>query len=71
MGETVESMINVLETKVMVLKDKIEGNNIRLDGSLEQFKNLKDKDEKERFINLLEYMKIDVEHYINKMKEEK
>ena len=63
MGETIESMINVLETQIEFLKY----NNLDLQGSLEQFKNL-DKDEKQRLLYVLEHLKINAEHYINKIK---
>ena len=67
MGETIESMINVLETQIEFLKDKVKYNNLDLQGSLEQFKNL-DKDEKQRLLYVLEHLKINAEHYINKIK---
>ena len=46
MGETIESMIQVLQTEVDFIKDKVKFNNLSLNGNLEQFKKL-DKDEQE------------------------
>ena len=45
MGETIESMINVLKSQIEFLKDKVKYNNLCSRGSLDQFKNL-DKEEK-------------------------
>lgn len=67
MGETIESMIQVLQTEVNFIKDKVKFHNLSLNGNLEQFKNL-DKDEKQRLLYVLEHLKINVEHYINKIK---
>ncbi len=67
MGETIESMIQVLQTEVDFIKDKVKFNNLSLNGNLEQFKNL-DKDEKQRLLYVLEHLKINAEHYINKIK---
>ncbi len=67
MGETIESMIQVLQTEVDFIKDKVKFNNLSLNGNLEQFKNL-DKEEKQRLLYVLEHLKINVEHYINKIK---
>lgn len=69
MGETIESMINVLQTQIEFLKDKVKYNDLCLRGNLEQFKNL-DKEEKERVIYILGNIKINAEHYINKIKED-
>lgn len=69
MGETIESMINVLKTKVDILEDKIIYNDIDFNGNLEQIKDMSDKEEKERILYILEYLKINAEHYINKIKE--
>lgn len=69
MGETIESMINALKTKVDILEDKIIYNDIDFNGNLEQIKDMSDKEEKERILYLLEYLKINAEHYINKIKE--
>ena len=68
MGETIESMINVLKSQIEFLKDKVKYNNLCSRGSLDQFKNL-DKEEKERVIYILGDIKINAEHYINKIKE--
>ena len=67
MGETIENMIQVLQTKVDFIKDKVKLNNLSLNGNLEQLKNL-DKDEKQRLLYVLEHLKINIEHYINKIK---
>lgn len=69
MGETIESMINVLQTQVSILTDKIVYNNLHFSGNLDQIKDMKDKDEKERILYILEHLKINTEHYINKIKE--
>ena len=69
MGETIESMINGLKTKVDILEDKIIYNDIDFNGNLEQIKDMSDKEEKERILYILEYLKINAEHYINKIKE--
>lgn len=69
MGETIESMINVLQTKVTMLTDKVIYNNLHFSDNLDAIKNMKDKEEKERILYILEHFKIDVEHYINKIKE--
>ena len=69
MGETIESMINGLKTKVDTLEDKIIYNDIDFNGNLEQIKDMSDKEEKERILYILEYLKINAEHYINKIKE--
>ena len=69
MGETIESMINALKTKVDILEDKIIYNDIDFNGNLEQIKDMSDKEEKERILYILEYLKINAEHYINKIKE--
>ncbi len=69
MGETIESMICVLESQVEFLKDKVKYNNLDLQGNLEQFKDMKDKDEYKRVLHILEALKINAEHYINKIKE--
>lgn len=66
MVETIESMINVLESQIEFLKDKIKYNNLCTRGNLEQFKNL-DKEERERVIYILRNIKINAEHYINKI----
>ena len=68
MGETIESMINVLESEIDFLKDKVKYNNLDLQGNLEQFKDMKDKDEYKRVLHILEALKINSEHYINKIK---
>lgn len=67
MGETIESMIQVLQSGVDFIKYKIKFNDLCLSGNLEQFKNL-DKDEKQRLLYCLEHLKINAEHYINKIK---
>ena len=67
MGETIKSMIQVLQTEVDFIKYKVKFNNLSLNGNLEQFKNL-DKDEKQRLLYCLEHLKINAEHYINKIK---
>ena len=46
MGETIESMINALKTKVDILEDKIIYNDIDFNGNLEQIKDMSDKEEK-------------------------
>lgn len=69
MGETIESMINALKTKVDILEDKIIYNDTDFNGNLEQIKDMSDKEEKERILYILEYLKINAEHYINKIKE--
>lgn len=69
MGETIESMINALKTKVDILEDKIIYNDMDFNGNLEQIKDMSDKEEKERILYILEYLKINAEHYINKIKE--
>ena len=69
MGETIESMICVLESQVEFLKDKVKYNSLNLQGNLEQFKDMKDKDEYKRVLYILEALKINAEHYINKIKE--
>lgn len=69
MGETIESMINALNTKIKILEDKMIYNNINFSGNLEQIKDMRDKEEKERILYILEYLKISSEHYINKIKE--
>lgn len=69
MGETIESMINALKMKVDILEDKIIYNDIDFNGNLEQIKDMSDKEEKERILYILEYLKINAEYYINKIKE--
>ena len=68
MGENIENMINVLETEIDILKDKIKYNN--LEGSLTNISNMKDKDEKKRILYILNCLKKNAEHYINKIESE-
>ena len=68
MGETIENMINVLESEIDFLKDKVKYNNLDLQGDLEQFKDMKDKDEYKRVLHILKALKINSEYYINKIK---
>lgn len=68
MGENIENMINVLETDIDILKDKIKYNN--LEGSLTNISNMKDIDEKKRILYILNCLKKNAEHYINKIERE-
>ena len=68
MGENIENMINVLETEIDILKDKIEYNN--LEGSLTNISNMKDKVERKRILYMLNCLKKSAEHYINKIESE-
>lgn len=67
MGENIENMINVLETDIEILKDKIKYNN--LEGSLTNISNMKEKEEKKRILYILNCLRKNAEHYIRKIEE--
>ena len=67
MGENIENMINVLETDIEILKDKIKHNELK--GEIRNIGKMKDKDEKKRIIYILDCLRKNAEHYIRKIEE--
>ena len=67
MGENIENMINVLETNIEILKDKIKYNELK--GEIRNIGKMKDKDEKKRIIYILDCLRKNAEHYIRKIEE--
>lgn len=67
MGENIENMINVLETDIEILKDKIKYNELK--GEIRNIGKMKDKDEKKRIIYILDCLRKNAEHYIRKIEE--
>lgn len=67
MGENIENMINVLETDIEILKDKIKYNELK--GEIRNIGKMKDKDEKKRIIYILDCLRKNAEHYIKKIEE--
>lgn len=64
MEETINIMINVLETKISILKDNIERIELDKDSSIKQIRYIH-KDDKERITECLRYLRNNAQHYIN------
>lgn len=67
MGENIENMINVLETDIEILKDKIKNNELK--GEIKNIGKMRDKDEKKRIVYILDCLRKNAEHYIRKIEE--
>lgn len=70
MEENIETMLNILETKIEIIKDKIRWNNLCLRGSINNLRDMKDKEKKQRIINCLIYLSNSAEHYAKYIKGE-